>query len=238
MSTPSGRWLDAAAGQVRPASAPGWMGPLVSAAATVRAVELSRNDPPALTIGPRQAAVLVLLGDGDDRGPDVLVQQRASGLRAHPGEVSFPGGAFEPGDHSPVQTALREACEETGLDREGVDPLAVLPRLEIPVSGFQVTPVLAYWRQPSPVRAVDPAETARVHRLPLATLAEPGHRVTLTNGRGWLGPAFHLPGMVIWGITGELLDALLRLGGWARPWPPGHPRALAELWQQALSRDR
>jgi 8-oxo-dGTP pyrophosphatase MutT (NUDIX family) len=228
------RWLGGAAGRVHPEATPRWMVPLVDSARTVRAVELSRNDPPAVTVGARQAAVLILLGEGDGSGPEVLVQQRAVGLRAHPGEVSFPGGAFERGDVSPVETALREAWEETGLDRAGVDPVAVLPRLEIPVSGFQVTAILAHWRRSSPVRAVDAGETAQVHRLSLTALAEPDRRLMVSNGRGWLGPAFQLPGMVIWGITAELLDAVLRMGGWERPWVRGQPRQLSHAWRAAL----
>lgn len=67
-------------------------------------------------------------------------------------------------------------------------------------------------------------------RLPLATLAGPGHRLLAGNG----GPAFQLLGMVVWGITAELPDAVLRVGGWSRPWPPGVPRELAEVWRDAL----
>jgi 8-oxo-dGTP pyrophosphatase MutT (NUDIX family) len=165
--------------------------------------------------------VLVLLGRDPATGPDVLLQQRARGLRDHPGQVSFPGGSWEAGDTSPVETALREAVEETGLDPTGVDPVAMLPRLFIPPSGFEVTGVVGHWREPSPVTAVDRAENAAVMRVPLARLADPGNRLTVRSVSGWEGPAFALPGMVIWGYTGEILNAVLRAGGWELPWTRG-----------------
>ncbi|HEY1970777.1 MAG TPA: CoA pyrophosphatase [Pseudonocardia sp.] len=190
------------------------MTPLIQAAATIEPTELSRNDPPATSIGPRQAAVLVLLGYDPRNGPDVLLQQRATGLRDHPHEVSFPGGAREQGDTSVVDTALREAVEETGLDPTGVDAVALLPRLLIPVSGFQVTAVIAHWRQPSGVTAVNPTETSSVVRVPLATLADPANRLVISTDTGWHGPAFQLPGMLIWGYTAEVLNAVLHMGNW------------------------
>jgi 8-oxo-dGTP pyrophosphatase MutT (NUDIX family) len=216
------RWLSAAPHRVRPEAAPGWMSALVTASAAIEPAELARNDPPARTVGPRQAAVLILLGDGpagdSATGPEVLLQQRAVGLRNHASEVSFPGGGREPGDASPVETALREAVEETGLDAAGVEPVALLPRLVIPVSGYQVTGVLAYWRRPSLVAAVDRGETHSVARIPLAVLADPDIRLTVRNNTGWHGPAFRLPGMLIWGYTAEVLNAVLRMGQWERPW--------------------
>jgi hypothetical protein len=64
--------------------------------------------------------------------------------------------------------------------------------------------------------------------------AEPSHRLLVKNDSGWLEPALQLPGMVIWGITGELLDAVLRMGAWELPWRSGSPRDLAEAWRAAL----
>ncbi|NED92154.1 CoA pyrophosphatase, partial [Streptomyces sp. SID11233] len=97
---------------------------------------------------------------GED-GPELLLTERASSLRAHAGQPSFPGGSLDPGDGDPLTTgplraALREAEEETGLDPAGVQLFGVLPRLYIPLTRFVVTPVLGWWREPSPVRAVDP----------------------------------------------------------------------------------
>ena len=101
-----------------------------------------------------------------ERGPELLLMERAGSLRSHAGQPSFPGGALDPEDgdpqgDGPLRAALREAEEETGLDPAGVQIFGVLPKLYIPVSGFVVTPVLGWWRKPSPVGVVDPAETAR-----------------------------------------------------------------------------
>src|SRR5699024_5163153 len=109
----------------------------------------------------RDAAVLVLFsGDPAAPGPHppgdarVLLTHRAPTLRNHSGQISFPGGGVDPEDSGPVEAALREAWEETGLERHGVDVLAVLPELFIPVSNYTVAPVLAYWREPMEVSAV------------------------------------------------------------------------------------
>lgn len=130
--------------------------------------------------------------------------------------MSFPGGARDPVDESPIDTALREAAEETGLRPESVTPVLVLPRLHIPVSGFGVSAVLARWRDPGLVAPQDPDETEAVFRVPLTELADPARRLVHENGRGWRGPAFRYRDTLIWGYTGELLAAVLRLGGWER----------------------
>ncbi|MEJ3655667.1 CoA pyrophosphatase [Actinomycetes bacterium KLBMP 9759] len=174
-----------------------------------------RIPPPA---GGRRAAVLILFGEHESTGPDVLLVERASTLRSHPGQVAFPGGAADPGDGGPIATAMREAEEETGLAPEGVAPLAVLPELFVPPSGFVVSPVIAHWAKPTAVHAVDPGETAAVVRVPLAELVDPASRIRVAHPSGFTGPAFLVPGLLVWGFTGGLLSALLDLGGWARPW--------------------
>ncbi|MEV4420256.1 CoA pyrophosphatase [Patulibacter sp. NPDC049589] len=217
--TDTQRWLERV--DVRPEATPPALAGLVRGISAVPADELTRNDPAATVVAARQAAVLVLLATDGPHGPDVLLQQRAGTMRTHAGEVSFPGGSRESVDRGPVDTALREAVEETGLGPAGVDALAVLPRVHIPPSRFDVTAVLAHWRVPSPVLAVDARETERVMRVPLATLAEPAHRFQATIDVRWRGPAFTVDGAVVWGFTGEILAAILRLGGWERPWDSG-----------------
>jgi 8-oxo-dGTP pyrophosphatase MutT (NUDIX family) len=210
-ATPSS---DVSAG-LRPDAAPGWLVPLVAATTALTPEVFGGQQVP--THGGRRAAVLMLFGHGGS-GPDLLLQQRAECLRAHAGQVSFPGGAVDPGDGGPVDTALREAAEETGLNPAGVDPLVLFPEIFIPPSGYLVTPVLAHWREPVAVAAVDKAETASVVRVPVADLADPGNRIVVRHPSGWVGPAFEVAGMVVWGFTGALVDGLLRLGGWERPW--------------------
>ena len=120
-----------------------------------------------------------------------------------------------------VSAALREATEEVGLDPASVEIITELPALFIPVTGFVVTPVLAWWREPHAVHAVDAAEVAAVVRVPVMELADPANRQRVRHPSGWVGPAFKVRGLLIWGFTAGLLDRLLHLGGWEQPWTPG-----------------
>jgi 8-oxo-dGTP pyrophosphatase MutT (NUDIX family) len=196
---------------------PPWLRTLAAAAAGVTADQLQRFMPPES--GGRESAVLVLFGEGD-QGPDLLLIERAADMRSHAGQPAFPGGAVDPDDDGPVDAALREAREETGLDPAGVDVFAELPQLWLPPSGFVVTPVLAWWRTPSPVRVAEPAEVAAVHRVPLVELTDAANRVRVLHPSGYVGPAFTVRGMVVWGFTGGLLDRVLSIGGWEQPWDP------------------
>lgn len=214
---------------VDPSTVPDWLRPVVEATRDLDSNLFRRLSPSPANA--RDAAVLILFGEHETRGPDVLLQLRADGGGAHSGQVAFPGGSSEPGDDGPVATALREAVEETGLDPSGVRPLALLPSLGIPVSGFHVTPVIAHWEQPSRVWAVDPAESAAVARVPISELADPANRFTCRHPSGFLGPAFALPGMLVWGFTAALLTLLLQLGGWEEPWDGSVIRDLDAAWR-------
>jgi len=205
---------------------PEWFRSFASLPTTVSAEELSRFAPPEDGTH-RASAVLILLGE-TARGPDVLLTERAATLRSHAGQVSFPGGALDPEDAGPEEAALREAAEETGLDPGGVHVCGRLPELYLPVSNFVVTPVLAWWRNPSPVFAVDPGEVAQVARVPLAELADPDHRFQVRHPSGFVGPGFRAAGLFVWGFTAGLLSRLLGLAGWERPWDTSRVEVLTE----------
>jgi 8-oxo-dGTP pyrophosphatase MutT (NUDIX family) len=198
-------WIERGPEMVCVDNTPDWLLPLITALRHAHPRQLSTNDPPASQIADRQAAVLILLaGTGPERA-EVVLTQRASGLRDHPGEISFPGGSWEPSDTSPVCTALREAAEETGVESAGIAPLLVLPRLFIRASGFDVTAVVGYWHQPGSFAPTDPAETQRVFTVPLRELAEP-HRWHDYTVPGWHGPSTRLDhDALLWGYTAELL---------------------------------
>jgi len=192
---------------------PAWLRELAD---TARTMQVSPQLVPPAS-GGRRSAVLVLFGAGPD-GPDLLFIQRSAGLRLHPGQAAFPGGAIDPADDGPVAAALREAAEEVGVDPAGVDVAGTMPELFIPPTGFLVVPVLAWWRQPCAVAPVDPGEVAAVERISVSELADPAVRAMVRAPGGGRSPAFTVRGLIIWGFTAGLVDRLLALGGWERPW--------------------
>lgn len=195
---------------------PEWWEPLLTRARAARAADFTRLPTPDEG---RDSAVLVLLGERPGRGPDVLIAQRAATMRTHAGQPAFPGGAADPGDADAADTALREAEEEVGLKRDSVTVLAELPKLWVPVSDFLVTPVLAWWHRPHDVHPHNRAEVDRVARLSIADLTDPDNRVRIRHPSGFTGPAFKVEDMLVWGFTAGVLNALLDMGGWTRPWP-------------------
>lgn len=197
------------------AELPPELAPLADLAGRVRREDISVHEVPAQ--GGRASAVLLSFSVGD-AGPQVLLTVRADGLRSHPGQVAFPGGSVDPGEGLRA-CALREAEEETGLDPSGVVVLGELPDLYLPPSGYLVTPVLAWEPEPGPVDVRDPGEVAAVVRVPVAELVDPAARVRVRHRpSGFVGPAFEVRGLLVWGFTGMLLASVLRLAGWERPW--------------------
>jgi len=195
-------------------TAPSWLSRLVSSVDEFSVWGRGVGSAPE---GVRRSAVLVLFGEGAN-GPDVLLIQRSAHLRSHAGQPAFPGGGLDHPDETAVDAALREAQEETGLDPEGVDVLAVLTELWVPPSGNVVTPVLAWWREPSEVSPADVGEVASVARVSIADLVDPGNRLQVRAPSGHEGAAFEVADMLVWGFTAAVLDRLLELGGWAQPW--------------------
>ena len=198
---------------------PDWLERIREKAAGIEGSDLSRFLPPEDSSA-RPGAVLMLFGEGP-QGPDLLFTERSHDMRSHPGQISFPGGSVDPGDTSPSDTALREAEEEVGLDRRGVDVLTALPQLWLPPSNFAVTPVLAWWREESPVGVVDPAEVRAVFRVPIEELLDPGNRVMVTHPSGYSSPGFLVgpdKGLILWGFTAGIVNKLFDHVGLTRPW--------------------
>ncbi|WP_219816413.1 NUDIX domain-containing protein [Arthrobacter sp. 4R501] len=122
-----------------------------------------------------QAAVLVLLTDSP-QGPSVLLTERASDLTNYPGQLVFPGGAAEAGDHGPAATALREAREETALDPGSVHILGILPAIALPESGYILTPVIAWSEGPIFTGTANIAEVSHITTIPLYQRTKTGQQ--------------------------------------------------------------
>jgi len=215
VSEPSRTWIRE--GRIDPEAViglPGWLDPIVTCVQNLHSDHLRYAVP---TDGEgRHSAVLILFGEGPD--PDVLMIQRAARMRAHAGQPAFPGGAVDADDPDAQAAAVREAMEETGLDSAGVRVFGQLPDLWLSVSGFVVTPVVAWWETPSDVWAREPDEVESVTRVRLDDLINPAHRVSVRYPSGYIGPGFRVNDMLVWGFTGGLIDLILEHSGLAQPW--------------------
>jgi 8-oxo-dGTP pyrophosphatase MutT (NUDIX family) len=160
----------------------------------------------------RPAGVLVLLHPGDDGEARVVLTERAMRDGHHSGEVSFPGGKAEPGDADIVATALREADEEVALDAvaSGVRVVGLLERFWIPVSDFEVTPVVAIATR-RPALTAAPDEVARIVEPPIARFL-PGAPITMVEQtiRDWplRYGSYEVDGLSVWGATARILSQL------------------------------
>ena len=167
--------------------------------------------PPSGRAG-RSAGVLVLLHPGDDGEARVVLTERVTRDGHHSGEVSFPGGKAEPHDADLVATALREAAEEVALDAEaaGVRVVGLLERFWIPVSDFDVTPVVAVASR-RPVLVAAPDEVARIVEPPIARFL-PGAPIAIVERTIGAWPlrygAYDVDGLSVWGATARILSQL------------------------------
>lgn len=208
-------------------SLPDWLRPLADLLDSVQAEQLAPRFPhPPDDASP--AAVLMLFSDGP-QGRDLLLTERASTLRNHAGQISFPGGKQDATDRDSVHTALREAHEEVGLDPAEVTVFGTLPTLWLPPSNHAVTTVLGYWTAPRPLTAHSPAEVERVLPTPLEHLVDPRRRFSVVHPSGWTGPAFDIgTDTPLWGFTAGIISRLFERIGWDRPWDPSHTRPLPQ----------
>ena len=156
----------------------------------------------------RPAAVLVPVIDRPE-GVTLLFTKRAAHLRDHSGQVAFPGGKVDPEDTSPIDTALREAWEEIGLEREAVRPLGYLdPYLS--GTGFLVVPVVGLVAREAVLRP-NPAEVAACFEVPLAFLMDPArHLVRSAEWKGRTRYFYAIPFAehLIWGVTAGIVHNL------------------------------
>ena len=180
---------------------------------------LARHQPvPRPELG-RAAGVLVPLLPRPE-GLHVLFTERSKELRAHAGQISFPGGSVDIGDADARAAALREAREEVGLDEQHVEVLGILDDCPTFVTGFVITPVvglidpLAFTAAGRYPWAPSPAEIAALHELPLAEFCDPANlRVEMREREGVMFELYWytVQGQVVWGATARILNQLIQL---------------------------
>ena len=158
----------------------------------------------------RHSAVLIVVSDGP-HGAEVLLTRRSLHMRSHRGEISFPGGRCDPGE-TPVETALREAQEEVGLDMGRPVVVRELEHLSTIVSKSYIVPVVATLDERIELEPRT-GEADRVMWTPLAELARPGtYRMERWGSPPMDRPLhfFELDDETVWGATAHMLVDLLR----------------------------
>ncbi len=173
--------------------------------------DLARADIDTLTA----AAVLVPITDRAD--PGVILTQRTTTMRRHPGQVAFPGGRIDPEDDGPVDAALREAEEEIALARRHVTIIGAADRYRT-VTGYEVTPILGVV-PPDLVLVPSEAEVAHVFEVPLAFILDPANHIRASAE--WQGQQrryyeINWEGHRIWGATAAMIVNLSRRLQWQR----------------------
>jgi 8-oxo-dGTP pyrophosphatase MutT (NUDIX family) len=171
-----------------------------------------RNDavfaPPDL----RPAAVLIAVTDRAE--PGVLLTHRPEGMRAHPGQVAFPGGKLDPGEDA-VAAALREADEELGIRAADVRVIGATDRY-VTATGYDVTPVLGLVPADLAIRP-DPREVHSWFEAPLGFLLDPANHVPRQGElKGQLRAYLEIDwqGHRIWGVTAAIIANLAQRLAW------------------------
>jgi 8-oxo-dGTP pyrophosphatase MutT (NUDIX family) len=179
--------------------------------------EVRRHDPTAVTDQQREAAVVVPVAERAE--PHLLFTKRADHLSDHPGQMSFPGGGREPADADLRETALREANEEVGLEREEVECVDRLDDIRT-VTRYSVRPFVA--RVPDRVYEPCDDEVAEIAILPVAGLTDLDNYESERRDHPYYGDIrlhyFRVGGYTVWGATARIVVQFLELAtDWEMP---------------------
>lgn len=159
-----------------------------------------------------QSAVLVLLYH-DKEELKLLLTLRSKNLKKHGGQISFPGGKCDKTDRDIIHTAYREAWEEVGIESDNLKLLGNLSPLLIPVTGFNVFPVVAYCNK-RPIINTSAFEVERIIEASISELCNPlnisqNNFGDTTSGNPHYAPYFLIQDMKIWGATAMMISELL-----------------------------
>lgn len=186
---------------------------MTSLADRIRAA-LAEPAPAVLDVGGDRASAVLVAVLLREAGPRLLFVRKAATLRKHAGQVSFPGGAVDPGDGSPEAAALREAEEEVGLPPSAVTVLGRLDDDRTYVTAYHICAVVALVADPPVNLRPDPFEIDAILEIDFraALDADPaGWNDYEVAGFHYRAPRFELPGPVtVWGATGRILYGLQR----------------------------
>ena len=158
----------------------------------------------------KSAAVLIGLVETEDSGLQVLLTKRASHLKHHPSQVSFPGGKAEAEDASLTITALREAQEEIGLASHAINVIGQLPPYQT-ISGYQVTPIIAIVAKEQQY-TMDTNEVAEIFQVPLQHfLNKNKQQIIIASKNGKPHNVHFMPykHYNIWGATASMIKDLI-----------------------------
>lgn len=156
----------------------------------------------------RQSAVLVALIEKGNT-LNVVLTKRAAHLKHHAGQISFPGGKVEPSDKTIIDTALREANEEIGLDTSSIEVLGTLNQYQT-ITGFNITPILALVAEKSSF-TIDVNEVDEIFQVPLQHFLQfELHTIINVERNSQHYPVHYMPykHYKIWGATAAILKDL------------------------------
>lgn len=191
-------------------------GPLPGRQAQYRMAHAVRHQVPEMTARARKAGVLALFYPKRDDWHIVLIERDSRNPNdRHRGQISFPGGRFEPPDRTLADTALREAEEEVGAPAHDIQLLGALTDLYIPVSNFKVSPYVGVLNY-APEFTPQEEEVSRIIEAPFELFTEPQNvrkknmtvqgKLTLRNV-----PYFDIDGQTVWGATAMMINELVEL---------------------------
>lgn len=171
--------------------------------------ELIRNS----KIEYKQSAVMILLYPDENLQAKLVVFRRRQSKGVHSGQISLPGGRYEEEDRNLFQTAVRETHEEIGFELDNEKMIGGLSKLLIPVSGFEVQPVIGYTDE-SPTFMAEEEEVDTIIEVDVEELLNSQPVTKQFKGSSGFrieAPCYQLGQTVIWGATAMILSEFLEI---------------------------